>query len=181
MHIQTVKRIDPKIKNKIKAEYITGISRADLAEKHGISEKTISSWMESDAKDEKTNWSKLREQHKGKTGAKIVEATSSRQAKQSLDELEFADFGLSIVAKTLKRIDKKLESGEALEPTELAILSRVVTDGTKSISEMLKTKGLYTGKTEEKVKHSGQVQVIPIFGNDIKANVPSYTSNKEDN
>lgn len=143
-----LKRYSPEIKNKVKAEYISGIGRKDLAVKYSIPENTICSWID------KENWPNLRKQHSNRTQTKIVEATSSKQAKQSLDELEFADFGLSIAAKAIKRIDKKLESGEELTATEYAILSRTITDGTKSISEMLKTKGLYTKKTQTNLKHS---------------------------
>lgn len=162
-----LKRYSPELKNKIKAEYITGIGRKDLAEKYKIPENTICAWID------KENWSKARKQNTNKSQTKIIEKTSEKQAKAAVDELEFADFGLSIVAKTLKRIDKKLESGEELTATEYAMLSRTITDGTKSISEMLKTKGLYTGKTEEKHKHSGDInhKVIPIFGN-VSLNLP---------
>ena len=158
------KKYPPEIKNKVKAEYIAGSTREALGEKYHLPSNTINTW----AKEE--DWSSLRAQNKLKINSKIVEQVATRQAKHSLDELEFADFGLSISAKALKRIDKKLESGQDLDATELAILSRVITDGVKSISEMLKTKGLYTKKTSEQVNHSGLVQVTPIFG-DMKLNV----------
>ena len=158
------KKYPPEIKNKVKAEYIAGSTRESLSEKYKIPVDSIGNWMR------KENWSQLRTQSKQRTNTKIIEKVAEAQAKKSLDELEFADFGLSISAKALKRIDKKLESGQDLDATELAILSRVITDGVKSISEMLKTKGLYTKKTSEQVNHSGLVQVTPIFG-DMKLNV----------
>ena len=158
------KSYPPEIRNKMKAEYIAGSTRDALSVKYHIPEATICGWMN------KENWSKARKQHQSKFDTKIIESTVNAQVKRATSELEFADFGLSISAKALKRIDKKLESGQHLDATELAILSRVITDGVKSISEMLKTKGLYTKKTSEQVNHSGLVQVTPIFG-DMKLNV----------
>ena len=158
------KKYPPEIKNKVKAEYIAGATREALAIKYKIPVDSIGNWMR------KENWSKLRAQNKHTINTKIIESTINAQVKRATSELEFADFGLSISAKALKRIDKKLESGQDLDATELAILSRVITDGVKSISEMLKTKGLYTKKTSEQVNHSGLVQVTPIFG-DMKLNV----------
>lgn len=88
---------------RIKAEYIAGgTSYRKLCEKYGVSRTTL----QRKAKDEK--WLELRRQTEAKTETKIVEVTSTKEAKKAVDIIDVAD----------KLLDKMSELMETVVDTQ---------------------------------------------------------------
>ena len=133
--------------NKLKAEFISGSTLKELSEKYQISFNTIKKHHRVD------HWSDLRTKAALQTDEEIIEKTAKRQAKEAFDEIKN-------ITKLIKEAQEEIKNVDASSKEGLL----------RSVNELYKTLGTYTKKTSEEIKHTGAVQVIPIFG-DMKLNV----------
>lgn len=133
--------------NKIKAEYAAGAKLKDLAGKYNIPFETIKSRHRND------KWSIARSEYKRKLNEKVTNELVKRESPKILDEIEIIDYAIKHLAKKLPNCLPNNAEGIG-----------------RAISELLKTRGLYTGETTKKHEHSGQVEVIPLLGGDSNRN-----------
>lgn len=143
---------------KIKAEFTAGATLKELSEKYNIKFATVV------GRHVRDKWADARKKTIIKTSEKTLEKLVDKQSDEAVEEVT----KLQEIADT---IQSKLQDAEigSLEGAGGAL------------AKLYQVMGTYTGKTVQKTEHSGQVEVIPIFGSHIKANVPTYNSNKEDN
>lgn len=127
----------------IMTEFTQGKKLKDLAGKYNIPFETIKSRHRNE------KWSIARSEYKRKLNEKVTNELAKRDSPKILDEIEVIDY-------TVKHLAKKLPDCEASNAEGIG----------RAISELLKTRGLYTGETSEKHEHSGQVEVIPLLGGD---------------
>ena len=142
--------------SEIMTKFINGNKLKDLAIEYGIPLETIK------GRHRKEKWSKQRENYKRKRNENITNKLAVKASNKIVDEIEILDY-------TVKHLAQKLKD---CPPNNAEGIGR-------AIAEVLKTKGLYTHKTIQKIDHSAQVKVIPIFG-DLKLNVQSSDTNKNE-
>lgn len=134
-----LKKYPQEVKDRCLLKFINNISLTQIAEEENISFDTLRTWHN------KYHWAKEKRKFKAKTNEKIIEQSSTKQAKKSLDEVEVIDFTVAKLVTKLKDDSLGADSAESVA---------------KAIFDGLKTKGLYTKKTVQKIEHSGQINLL---------------------
>ncbi len=131
-----LKKYPQEVKARSLLKFINNISLAQIAKEENINFDTLRTWHN------KYNWADEKRNFKAKTNEKIIEQSSTEQAKKSLDEVAVIDFAVAKLITKLKDTGLKAKSVE-----EVA----------KAIFDGLKVKGTYTGKTVQKqeLEHKG--------------------------
>ena len=116
----------------IKSEFIAGATLKSLAEKYSISFSTLKS------RHAREKWSELRKKTEGKLQENITTEIADQQTKPIINVIEVID-------KTVKDLADSLPNVEYTSKESIA----------KAISDLLKTRGLYTGETQQKNNQGG--------------------------
>jgi hypothetical protein len=155
-----MKRHSQQIKDKALELWKSGTKLEDIHKQLDIPIETLRTWHE------RYHWSEKRKTQKKKNEQELSKKIAKQNAKEKFDVRKemIGNF----------RDAREIRQAEAEKPIEKASLLNVEH---KYLEHIGKIDQLYT----ENVKLSGQVKVIPIFGSDIKANVPSHDSNQKDN
>ena len=116
----------------VKSEFIAGATLKSLAEKYSISFSTLKS------RHAREKWSELRKKTEGKLQEHITTEIANQQTKPIINVIEIID-------KTVKDLVDSLPNAECYSKESIA----------KAISDLLKTRGLYTGETQQKNNQGG--------------------------
>ena len=134
---------------KIKSEFMSGAKLKDLANKYQISIETLKTRHRRD------HWAKDRTKNELKVNEKILEKISEEQAEKTFNEIENIKALIKTAQKALPKVDAMSKEGLL-----------------RSINELYKTLGTYTGKTVQKSETNANVTMpIPILGG-LSCNVP---------
>ena len=125
----------------IMTEFTQGETLKDLSEKYKISLETIKSRHRNE------NWSLARKEYKRRLNEKVTNKLAAKTSNEIVNAIETIDHAVKYLA-------EKLPGCEANNAEGIG----------RAISELLKTRGLYTGETTKKHEMSGQVKVIPLLG-----------------
>ena len=142
--------------SEIMTKFVNGNKLKDLAVEYSIPLETIKS------RHRKEKWSKQRENYKRKRNENITNKLAVKASNKIVNAIETIDYAISHLAKKLPECSPHSAEGIG-----------------NAISNLAKVRGSYTGETSEKIDHSGQVKVTPIFG-DLKLNVQSSDTNKNE-
>ena len=126
---------------KLKSEFMAGAKLKALAEKYQISIETLKTRHRRD------KWSEDRTKNALKVNEKILEKISEEQAEKTFNEIENIKALIKTAQKALPKVDAMSKEGLL-----------------RSINELYKTLGTYTGKTVQKNEHSAILDVKPILG-----------------
>lgn len=137
---------------KLKSDFISGKTLSVIAKENNIPFDTVKSRHRSE------NWSKARAEYKRKTSENLTNKLAENKANEIFDEIE----NIKVLIKTTEKELPKAEIG-----SREGLL--------RSINELYKTLGSYTGKTVQKNETSTnlKLQPIPILGG-MTCNVPKY-------
>jgi crotonobetainyl-CoA:carnitine CoA-transferase CaiB-like acyl-CoA transferase len=149
---------------RIKAEYIAGgTSYRKLCEKYGVSRTTL----QRKAKDEK--WLELRSQAEAKTETKIVEVTSTKEAKKAVDLFDIAD----LLADKVREIAETVSDPDSIKKLTSAIKDIRDIKGIKSDADMREQEARIEklrrecGAKDDEDNYTGVVLLPPVSA-DIK-------------
>ena len=137
---------------KLKSEFISGKTLSVIAKENNIPFDTVKSRHRAE------NWSKARNEYKRIINEKLTNKLAENKANDIFDEIENIKVLIKETEKELSNVDAGSKEGLL-----------------RSIGELYKILGTYTKKTAQKIDHSGNLQVTPIFG-DLKLNVQSNNS-----
>ena len=135
---------------KIKSEFMAGAKLKELSEKYNVPEGSLKS------RHRRENWSDLRMKNELKVNEKILEKISEEQAEKTFNEIENIRSLIKSAQKALPKVDAGSKEGLL-----------------RSIGELYKILGTYTGKTVQKNETNANVTMpIPILAG-LSLNLPS--------
>ena len=135
---------------RLKSDFISGKTLSNIAKESNISFDTVKSRHRSE------NWSRARSEFQRKTNENLTNKLAESKAEQIFDEIENIKVLIKEAEKGLPKVDASSKEGLL-----------------RSINELYKTLGTYTGKTVQKNETNANVTMpIPILGG-LSLNVPS--------
>lgn len=156
-----MKRYPQEVKDKALELWGQGCQLEEISKKLGIPFTTITTWHQ------RGNWSEKRKEQKKKNELKLSEKIAQEDAKYRINiRNAFLDNFYDLK-------DKKQKAKKVFEYTVLTKQQDI------ELFNVARIDGLITEKKE--LKGNLRHEIVPIFGSEIKANVPSHDSNKKNN
>ncbi len=169
-----MKRHSQQTKDKALELWKSGTKLEDIHKQLDIPIETLRTWHE------RYQWSEKRKNQKKKNEQELSKKIAKQDAKEKFDArqemINETEFLQVIQSDTVNLVEPQ-------KPIEQLMLRNVLINASKARQSAIFSIAKIDGLIVDKSKHEGEIThtVIPIFGSDIKANVPSHDSNQKDN